>query len=205
MKIDRSEPELIGYEYTPALLDEVLPESVKFYVLRKGNSYFTTNVKTEGVLKGTYQGWCIDTDYVILTDTANIYTARVIHTLKEGFDTLGLVKHPENVLMVNYLINQDYVGKTAADDSLFTYSDVQRAIWELIDDEQSDEGLGPWSQVRVNQILQDVQTHGTDFIPCCENQLAIVLKPLVPEVQVTIIQISLKDFPTVCVPVYEYQ
>ena len=85
-------------------------------------------------LTGVYEGWCIDTDRLI-SDNTN-YTAKVY----SSYEPLpaGLVEHPENLDLVNWIINQNYVGKPAGGSlGNYTYGDVQLAIWTLIEDQVS--------------------------------------------------------------------
>ena len=48
-----------------------------------------------------------------------------------------------NFDLVNWIINQDYVGKPAGAARHYTYGDVQRAIWELIE-ENDGFSQSPW-------------------------------------------------------------
>ncbi len=73
------------------------------------DSYFTTQIiGTETKLDGTYDGWCVDTDRVIYANTS--YTVNVYSSYEAL--PVGLVEHPENFPKVNWIINQNYVGKS---------------------------------------------------------------------------------------------
>ncbi|MFW9770209.1 MAG: hypothetical protein ACFFF9_14050 [Candidatus Thorarchaeota archaeon] len=124
------------------------------YPIAGGNAYFPTlyiDVNGDEISDYTFEGWCVDTGHVIYQNTwyeVNVYTC--------GDDLTGVVDMPENKHLVDYILSQDYVGKPSECDGDFTYGDVQRAIWTVIDDTLSTSGLGSWSQCRVDEILTDV-------------------------------------------------
>jgi hypothetical protein len=140
---------------------------------------------------GDYLGWCVDTDHVIYQNT----NYDVTMTCSYHPDAAALVEKPENLDLVNWIINQGYVGSPSQGGfGIFTYGDVQRAIWELVEDNQSTSGLGPWSQARVNEILADAYAYGEDFVPDCDEIVAVILNPISgggTQQQVTIAQITL--------------
>jgi len=118
-----------------------------------GPAYFPTlSIDTNGdsIPDHFFEGWCVDTQHTISAGTwytVNVYTC--------GDDLSGVVDKPENKGIVDFILNQDYVGKPSACDGDFTFGDVQRAIWTVIDDDQSTSGLYSWSQCRVDEILAD--------------------------------------------------
>jgi hypothetical protein len=136
--------------------------------------YFDVHVTNGGWLDGTYPGWCIDTDSDIMpcpiTYLCDVYSSY-------GNFPAGLVEHPENFDLVNWILNQNYVGATSPGGfGTYTYGDVQRAIWALLDDEQSDAGLGAWDQNRVDEILTAAAGHD-GFVPVCGQYMAVILVP----------------------------
>ena len=185
----------IGYE--PLSMEEfinILPDTVIMsvqYPIGGGPAYFPVTAVTGDPLTGTYEGWCADTDQVIGQNTD--YTTNVYSSYEEL--PAGLIEYPENLELVNWILNQDYVGQPSIAGGDFTYGDVQRAIWELIEDDQSTDGLGLWEPTRVNEILSDANANGEDFIPGCGDSIAVILAPLdnqqVPVAQVTFIEVGL--------------
>jgi hypothetical protein len=165
-------------------------------------AYFPlVTVSGDGALNGYYEGWCIDQDHTIANNTN--YTANVF----SSYETLpvGLVEHPENFDLVNWIINQNFVYKPATDllppdagsngygESLgnYTYGDVQRAIWELIDDSPFlTSGLNSWSQNRVNEIKAAAIANGNGFVPTCDDFVAVILQPVGGQQAVTIAQVT---------------
>ena len=137
-------------------------------------AYFDVTV-TDAMLTGDYLGWCVDTDRQI--DATFSYPADVW----SSYDPLlpaGLIEYPENLDLVNWILNQDYVKNPSLCNGNYTYGDVQRAIWELVDDEQSEGGLGDWEQCRVDEILNDALMFGEGFIPECGDLVGVILVPV---------------------------
>lgn len=181
-----------------------LPETAMMkvdYPTVGSTSYFKTTVTDAGILNGIYNGWCIDVGDVIYNNFE--YPVKVTSSYDPDFSSFGLVEKPQNMTMVNWIINQDYPGKTAPDQTIYTYGDVQRAIWELVGDTYSESGLGVWSPERVKAILDAAAASGTNFEPKCGNNIAVILSPvdLTQPFQITITQIVLTGFPSACEPV----
>jgi hypothetical protein len=156
-----------------------LPDTVSMQIpvppTNGGQAYFQQVIITNGSdLNGTYLGWCIDTDNGIsiggLYDNVAVYCS---------YDDLpdGLVDYPENLSIVNWIINQDFVGEESTCNGTYTYGDVQKAIWELVEDNPMGSGLGSWDQCRVDEILEVAYEDGEGFVPECGDQVAIILKP----------------------------
>jgi hypothetical protein len=181
-----------------------LPETVVMkidYPVWGSASYLKTTITEGGLLNGTYNSWCIDADNVIYNNTD--YLVKVISSYDPEFINQDLVEKPQNMAMVNWIINQNFPGKTAPDLSVYTYGDVQRAIWELLDDDISESGLGSWSQERVRSIITAAATGGSGFMPQCGEQIAVILSPvdIIKPFQITATQIILTEFPSACQPV----
>ncbi|MEJ2251160.1 MAG: hypothetical protein P8Y97_16095 [Candidatus Lokiarchaeota archaeon] len=183
-------------------LELALPDQVTMSVIYPyggGPAYFPHTYISGGTnLDGDYLGWCIDTDNVIYQNTqyqADIYSS--YENLPEG-----LVEYPENLDLVNWIINQEYVGQQSPGCSgIYTYGDVQRAIWELIEDVPSTSGLEAWSQCRVNEILATAYINGEGFEPDCGDVIAIILAPFNNQqtpMQTVIAQVTLIDVNVPC-------
>lgn len=177
-------------------LEIALPNQVTMYVTYPytgGPSYFQTFVNGGSVLAGQYDGWCIDTDHTIGNGT--VYTANVYSSYEDL--PAGTVEHPENLDLVNWILNQGYVGQSSACGGTYTYGDVQRAIWTLVEDANSTSGLGAWSQCRVDEILAAADADGEGFEPECGDVVAVILDP-VNAIQITIAQVTLIDVEVPC-------
>ena len=196
---------IIGFE-TPNMDDfsQTLPEQVIMsvqYSYEGAPSYFPVTTITGDPLTGEYEGWCVDTDNTISQGVD--YTANVFSSYEMLLD--GLVEYPENLDLVNWIINQDYVGKDSTCCGVYTYGDVQRAIWTLIEDEQSDAGLGLWSECRVDEVLSAADANGEGFVPGCGDLVVVIIVPFgeyIDSQQIIIAQVSFIDVGLECTLIY---
>jgi len=102
------------------------------------------------------------------------------------------IEYPENLDLVNYLLNNFAVGNedqlmnedcsTYASNNIskiLTSGDIQRAIWSLMDDNTIDPiTLEVWNQKRVNAILCDVILNGEGFEPSCDEFIVFIAIPI---------------------------
>ncbi len=175
--------------------NESLPAGhIDFQVSHPGTEgYFNTTV-TYGETSETLTGWCIDTDHTIYSGTP--YRAELVSTYELA--GMGLVEYPENLGKVNWILNQGFLGQASSCGGEYTFGDIQRAIWALVEDEQSTSGLGTWSQCRVDEILAAANESGDSFEPACEQVIAVALVPYdvlgnpIPN-QITITQITIVE------------
>ena len=144
-----------------------------------GSPAYFNPTSTSGALNGSFNGWCVDVDNQIFSGVT--YSATLYSTLDGGLPA-GLVDKPQNLDLVNYILNQDYITQG------MTYGDVQRAMWELIDDLQSDANLNTWTPANVEQILTEAAQFGEGFEPICGQTMAVILDPHQANVQHTIIE-----------------
>ncbi len=164
--------------YHPPSFKAALPGMLTFSIqLDAGSdpdaSYVDITIKdipgTDNIFEGmTFDGYCLDTDRPINRNVD--YTAKVYSSGEPLPDELigpGLIEKPENLDLVNWILNQNFEGKDSNGNGTYTSGDVQRAIWELIDDQQSNGGgsLGAWNQDRVAEILAEAQSNGEGFVP----------------------------------------
>lgn len=158
----------------------VLPGQVDMQLYGPGTvfgapSYLDVEVLTEGVMKGWYDSYCIDTDRSISVNEEDIYKAKVHFSYSP--EAAALVEYPENLDLVNFILNQDWVGKTSPSGGKYTYGDVQWAIWTLIEDEPCCVG---YDINRVNEILAHTYANGDGFVPECGEKMMLVLEPVDP-------------------------
>jgi len=167
-------------------------------------SYFKLKVTGGGFISdynmgygpGVYTGWCIDVDNTINLNVdypAMLYSS--YESLPSWMTGPGMIESPENFDKINYLINHFSAGtmvqplnadcSTRTDPSTgltvpeeaLTYSDIQRAIWHYIDNNQSTSGLSTWSQYRVNAIVCAVEAGGENFVPGCNQKIVFLVIP----------------------------
>jgi uncharacterized repeat protein (TIGR01451 family) len=123
--------------------------TVTFSVSRPGeHSFYTTTINGQ-----TYESWCLDRDHHMFLGKP--YTAIVYSSLDPDLPD-GVVDKPENLDLVNYILNQDYSGLGAG------WQEIQAAIWTLIDNEGP---MGSFDQDIVDDIVDDAKTNGGGFVP----------------------------------------
>jgi hypothetical protein len=178
---------------------DTLPARVCFQVNNPGDAYgfpsyfdVTINLPSGPQL---FDGWCADTDLGI--SRLVTYTADVLALNDPIVPTL--VEHPENLDKVLWILNQRYQTRPG-----FTYGDVQRAIWTLVDDALSTGGLGPFTQANVDLIVAEANASGAGFKPGCGQVTGVFLRTIVegcdlsattPPIQK---QLVLVEIPIVC-------
>ncbi|MDJ0597351.1 MAG: SdrD B-like domain-containing protein [Crocosphaera sp.] len=163
-----------------------LPEEVTFTWNNPGTgfgdpSYLNLNINSGSTLDGLYDAWCVDTDRLLFGASKG----KVFSSYEELPPELlgpGNIEKPENLDSVNWIINQGLVGTELFDETgnslgIVTYGDVQRAIWEIIDDENTTGGLGPFSEERAQRIAELALTQGDGFVPEFGDKLAVIITP----------------------------
>jgi len=145
-----------------------------------GPAYFPiVNVDaSDDPLTGDYEGWCVSTSLGIKAEvphTANVFSSYDFPD--------GLVDFPENIDKINWILNQQFVGKPTEcnpDLPVYTYGSVQRAIWSLIDNENSTLSLGPYSLCQITEILDGAEEYGLFYEPGCNEFVGVLLEPFTP-------------------------
>ena len=104
-----------------------------------------------------------------------------------------ILNNPENLDLVNYILNQDFVGMSSTCNGLYTWGDIQQAIWVLVEEKMlSNSHTGAWSQCRVNEIIANAIANGEGFVPSCGDVIAIILEPQsLNQGQVSIIELPI--------------
>ena len=188
-------------------LEISLPVSENLNVYYPGTSagdpcYFDAVVSGGTMLDGIYDSWCIDTDHIIYSGPNYTYLAEVYSSYEEIPD--GVLEQPENMDLINWVINQGFVGKPSLYPDLnayYTMGDVQVAIWTLADDEIST-SVGPYSMTRVDEIVAAAMESGEEFIPECTERIAVIIVP-VSGAQVTIAQVTFIEVKLPCETIKE--
>ncbi|MFG6105525.1 SdrD B-like domain-containing protein [Leptothoe sp. EHU-05/26/07-4] len=165
------------------------------------STYVDLVIEDGGVLNGTYGGFCIDSDRDIgfgvdenfngiidanTNEVGSSYSAKVYSSYEPLPDELvgqGLIEKPENLDLLNWIINQDFTQQTSPSGSgNYTWADLQRAVWTLIDDENSTAGgIGEegdyWQQERVDEIVAAARANGEGFVPSYGQKMGIIIVP----------------------------
>ena len=175
-----------GVVCNPDGVSEVIPIDVMYnYFFTGGNSYGKIELLDGGFISpGWYNVWCIDTHHDIFKkDNPFSGTAYSSYDLPSAVvDYINSTDDPDkftpdSLPLVNWIINQGFVGKESSCEGnpLFTYADVQVAIWKLLGVHVGwfpEAGL--YADCRVNEILAAAREH-MDFVPECGQKMGIVL------------------------------
>ncbi|MFW9970747.1 MAG: thioester domain-containing protein [Candidatus Odinarchaeota archaeon] len=186
-----------------------LPTTATLGVFRTLNpSYFETHITNGDILDGIFNGWCIDTDRSIV-DFPTTYCAYVYSSYDEYLPS-SMIEYPENLDLINWIVNQDFVGQAYSATEQYTMGDVQVAIWTLTENWIPDppfleNNVGPYKQYRVDTIVASAQANGEGFIPGCippQNRMVVLLFPHdCGTFEFPVAQITFIPFPIPCVQV----
>src|SRR4029434_11287457 len=95
-------------------------------------SYFDFTLGGGTILDGLYDAWCVDTAHGIGSGS---FDAVPVCSFESPANQV--VDHPENFDLVNWLSDQvlkgNVIGQASVCGGAYTYGDVQRAIWQLLE------------------------------------------------------------------------
>ncbi|MBT8223194.1 MAG: hypothetical protein KJN96_08510 [Eudoraea sp.] len=151
-----------------------IPETVDICTKDQGPDAYLNISINGGESVGT---WCVDNDLSIELDKC-YFDVPVYSSL--GTLPSGAFEYPDNFDLVNWLLNQSIVGsKCAASGGLYTYGDLQLAIWNLLDDVTTGSiaGLGEYSEDCVNELIALAEANGEGFTPDCGDFAGVILMP----------------------------
>ncbi|MCP5526462.1 MAG: hypothetical protein H7A47_06590 [Verrucomicrobiales bacterium] len=146
-----------------------------------GQSYAYLNI-LDTALAGWHEGWCGKKSGVIVPAgyggnpwkySTDVYCPSEVPA--------GVVGHPENLGLIQYLINQSYIGTwpippyDTGDKVTVTALDIQHVVWWLLDGE----GTISLSD-GASYVLADVLLNGPGFQPTCGQLNLVVLVPWLP-------------------------
>jgi hypothetical protein len=156
-----------------------LPSLVNACTTAKGadanNAYFDLTVN-DTELAGVYGAWCVDVDLSL--SGSECFDANVYSSYAEL--PVGEFENPDNFDLVNWILNQNFIGEASPSGGTYTFGDVQWAIWELIDDNNCAlcAYLGDdWSTTKGQEIVNAAIASGEGFEPEAGGVIAIVLIP----------------------------
>jgi hypothetical protein len=165
-----------GYTSDIEGLIDSLPETLRLKTLKTpfgAPSYLQVAIIKSETMDGLHDGWCVDIDRprVLRWYNAEVYTP---------YDKLppGIMEFPENLDLVNWIINKDYAGKPAPSGGIYTFGDVQHAVWTLLEGRSTNYTKGPWDEVRATGIIDAAKAEGEGFIPGCFEKFLLILVPV---------------------------
>ena len=157
-------------------------------------AYFLANVSGGTALDGTYDAWCVDTDRSIRAPGYGLRETPMQAEVYLSFDcgdlpvvVEPLIENCGNMGKVNWILNNvspgDPVDPDGDCDGAYTVSDIQQAIWQLVDDTFTESGLDKSDMpttydldCRVPELLAAAEE---DFVPDCDGVVGVILLPYV--------------------------
>lgn len=180
---------------------------------------------SESWLNDTFDGWCVDvgrTIYLNKEYTANVYSSvgddltgivdkhlnlnRVNWLLnnqdllvgQEIFDTVsfrGNTAAPKDYGNGETVAQSDWLTGNGQSLGIITYADIQKAIWGLIDNQTTNNGLNGFSDARADELADRAFIGGQEYTPGCNDKAAVIFEPInadgVVSNQVTIGQVTI--------------
>ena len=151
---------------SPETILASLPETVDFCGNGFGPDAYISITVDGGVLSGNFGSYCVDNDAFInqngCYEDADVYVST--ESLPAGIENTG------NINAVNWILNEDFGG-------VYTFGDIQYAIWLLLDPIEADQpGLYTLGTYSVENAEAIVAAANYDFIPGCGDFIGIILK-----------------------------
>jgi len=149
-----------------------------------GEAYFGVDVLDTNLAGDDYDAWCLDPN--VLIDPKGVdYQTEVYPSIPDGAAGEAWVEHPENLDLVNWILNQGYVGAASPTPCTgdYTFGDVQLGIWKLIDDEPfSNIALNSLedydkTECRADSIVAMAMGFGEGYMPDCGGYVGVILVP----------------------------
>jgi hypothetical protein len=190
---------IVGYESGLEELEAMLPETANVHIVNHpasgGDGYFDITISEGGMLDGDHVAWCADRDRGAgpgLSYPVNVYSSYEDLPLTRPWDPLEwVVEYPDNLDLVNWILNQGFIGQPSGCDGNYDWNDVQLAIWELVEDENDELTCG------AGEIVAAARANGEGFVPGCGEVVGVLLDGS-PEYR----QHLLIPVPVPCIPIY---
>ncbi len=175
-------PDIEGFT---ASLPETVSASTTANPALDEDGYFDLTVHDTNLAGIDIPTWCVDVDLDLGVEgplSFDVYSS--YETLPEG-----KFEQPENFDLVNWILNQDFIGQESETGGAFTFGHIQWAIWTLIDGRSCStctyitNPIGQWRDDFVNneskgqEIVDAALANGEGFVPQCGEQIAVILIP----------------------------
>ncbi len=129
----------------------------------------------DALASAVWSGACIDIEGELLLDTD--LTVNVYGICGDIPD--GLIQNPENLDLINWILNEEFVGGDTMDGSAqYNIFDVQEAVWTLSDGTVSSNAI-------ANEIVAKAQAEGEGFMAGEGDLVAVIFDPIAPSADVT--------------------
>ncbi|MBN4085118.1 hypothetical protein JYT89_02115 [Flavobacteriaceae bacterium AH-315-B10] len=172
-------PDLAGLELN-------LPDVVSASITAKPgvDSYFTIDILDSNLSGVNIPAWCVDVDLSLGIEGPLDFA---VYSSYEELPA-GNFENPDNFDLVNWILNQSFIGSVSPSGGNYTFGHVQWAIWELIDDVNCVNCIyltyptGDWNNdpdnvIKGQEIVQAAIDNGEGFVPQCGELIGVVLIP----------------------------
>ncbi len=140
-------------------------------------SYFVTTLTVPDRLASEYYAYCLQGDQLMDVDT--IHTINLVSSMSPDTSLLeSVVDEPQNLDLVNWVLNQQRSTWIRSDNEPATGADIQMAIWRLIESTGTPTGTyiqNKFDPALVNKIVEDARLKGDGFRAVCGQKELIVL------------------------------
>lgn len=149
------------------------------------DAYFSLDILDTDLAGTDLDAWCVDQDLSLNEgETLEFSVYSSYETLPDNE-----FEFPENFDKVNWILNQDLIGKTSVNGGAFTFGHIQYAIWLLVDDSVCREcrfltsPVAEWGNnledniALGEEIAQKARDNGEGFTPSCGEKVAVILNP----------------------------
>lgn len=163
-----------------------LPESVSARTTSKPgvDSYFTLEILDSNLAGADIPAWCADQDLSLGVEGPldfDVYST--YGTLPEG-----VFEKPENFDLVNWLLNQTFIGESSPSGGTYNFGHIQYAIWLLVDDSVCQEctfltdPTGEWNDdptnvTKAEELAAAAVANGEGYEPGCGDKFGVLLVP----------------------------
>lgn len=161
---------------TPINEDEVADAKIRSKHDITDASYFKAFVSTDNS-EEEFLAYCLQGDQSM--DTSYVHQVKRLCSLTKDKTLLSsTVDAPDNLDLVNWILNQDPSKWVRSDGAPANGADRQMAIWKLIEKTGNPTGVniaGQFDPATVNKIVNDAKANGNNFRPSCGDKVLYVL------------------------------
>lgn len=151
-------------------IEDLLPDSLVYlsWKYSKTDSYYKINISNAGLFDGEHLGWCADNNWA----PVNYPNATLVSSYDTSLSLLsGIVDHPENLDLLNYLMNTYFENQP--------FPVIQSAVWTLLNGfyENTTGGieLTHEQEETLALVMENVYANGEGFVPECGQDMVILI------------------------------
>ncbi|WP_298555556.1 hypothetical protein [uncultured Algibacter sp.] len=189
-------------------LELSLPDTVTATTTAKPgvDAYFSLDILDTDLAGTDIAAWCVDQDLSLNQEETLEFA------VYSSYETLpaGEFEFPENFDLVNWVENQNFVGKASPSGGTYTFGHVQYAIWKLVDDSICvscsflTSPTGTWNTdsdnniAKAQEIVDAAIANGQDFVPGCGEKVGVILNPAGKQAIIIFVDVPEKEIEEEC-------